>query len=131
MDRQWQERGIPWLREQLARREWRPADLSRKMDVPHGTISRWLSAALTPSSEMCARLANTFGVDPDEVLTLAGHRPAVHQEDDPTIRETVALMRQLPPAQREEVVAYARFRRDRVQARSRRNDSVAVQQGMG
>lgn len=63
-----------WLRRQLARREWRAADLSRESGIATSRISDWLNRKRLPSPESCFRLAEALNVDPDDVLALAGHR---------------------------------------------------------
>jgi transcriptional regulator with XRE-family HTH domain len=74
-----------WLRGQLRRRGWTAAELARRLQVPSGTISRWLTGQRQPSSRSCDRLADVLGVDLDLVLSLAGHRPATgpSEPDDP------------------------------------------------
>src|SRR5215213_3090756 len=72
----WQhERFAEWLRTQLRRRGWTAAELARRLHVPSGTISRWMSGERQPSSRSCDLLADVLSVDLDLVLTLAGHRP--------------------------------------------------------
>ncbi len=72
----WQhERFVRWLRGQLRRRGWNAAELARRLHVPSGTISRWMTGERQPSSRSCDLLADVLGVDLDLVLTLAGHRP--------------------------------------------------------
>jgi transcriptional regulator with XRE-family HTH domain len=72
----WQhERFVEWLRGQLRRRGWNAAELARRLQVPSGTISRWMTGERQPSSRSCDLLADVLGVDLDFVLTLAGHRP--------------------------------------------------------
>src|ERR687898_1191527 len=69
------ERFVEWLRGQLRRRGWNAAELARRLHVPSGTISRWMTGERQPSSHSCDLLADVLGVDLDLVLTLAGHRP--------------------------------------------------------
>lgn len=93
-------RGLPsfadWLRSQLRRREWSGADLARALDTPNGTVARWLRGERTPSPESCDRLGDVLHVDPDLVLTIAGHRPATEpiDADDPRAR-IIALVRRM------------------------------------
>ena len=54
---------------------WNAAELARRLQVPSGTISRWMTGERQPSSRSCDLLADVLGVDLDLVLTLAGHRP--------------------------------------------------------
>ena len=65
-----------WIQRQMRRRGWSAAELSRRMDVSSGRISEWTNGKRQPSSASCIRLADVFDVDPDVVLTLAGHRVA-------------------------------------------------------
>jgi transcriptional regulator with XRE-family HTH domain len=69
------ERFVEWLRRQLQRRGWKAAELARRLHMPSGTISRWMTGERQPSSRSCDLLADVLGVDLDLVLTLAGHRP--------------------------------------------------------
>jgi transcriptional regulator with XRE-family HTH domain len=77
-----------WLYEELHQRRWRAVDLARRLEVPSGTVSRWLSGERQPSPRSCEILANILGVDADFVLTLARHRPAARSlaADDPRQR---------------------------------------------
>jgi hypothetical protein len=49
-----------------------------------------------PDPQSCDRIADVLGVDPDLVLTLAGHRPAIEplQPDDER-RELIGYVRRL------------------------------------
>src|SRR4026209_2570890 len=69
------ERFVEWLRGQLRRRGWNAAELARRLKVPSGTISRWMTGERQPSSHSCDLLAAVLAVAPHLVLTLAGHRP--------------------------------------------------------
>jgi transcriptional regulator with XRE-family HTH domain len=82
-----------WVRQQLRRRQWNDAELARRLDMPSGTISRWLRGERQPSTRSCDLIADVFGVDVDLVLTLAGHRPqpGVAQPDDPRT-ELIAML---------------------------------------
>jgi transcriptional regulator with XRE-family HTH domain len=46
------------------------------MGVSPARVSEWLGGKYLPSPASCLRLADALGVDPDAVLTLAGHRVA-------------------------------------------------------
>jgi transcriptional regulator with XRE-family HTH domain len=85
-----------WLQEELHQRRWRAVDLARRLEVPNGTISRWLSGERQPSPRYCEMLADTLGVDADFVLTLARHRlpSAAIAPDDPRQR-IIALVERI------------------------------------
>jgi transcriptional regulator with XRE-family HTH domain len=85
-----------WIRRQMVRREWSAADLSRRMGASSGRISEWMSGKRRPSPESCLRLADAFGVDPDVVLTLAGHRVATEPlPPDDTKSRIIDLVRRV------------------------------------
>lgn len=109
----WRTEGVRWLKRQLDRREWTAADLARALDVGTGTVSKWTSGR-PPAPAYAARLADLFGVDVDEVLTLAGRRPKV-EEGDPVVRNIAATARLLSPNGRVFLEDYAEFllRRER------------------
>lgn len=75
------EQFVQWLHGQLRRREMRPVELARRMGKSPTSVSRWLAGDRRPDSRSCDILADVFGVDPDFVLTLAGHRPGAPPKD--------------------------------------------------
>ncbi len=104
-----------WLKRQLMRQEgMNQSDLARKVGTSPGLVSDWLRDVRIPSPESCDKIADALGLDIDEVLVRAGHRPPLVHDDNPLLRELSAVVRQLPPHEREEVLAYARYRRERV-----------------
>ncbi len=64
------------MQRELDRREWRQADLARRINASTGAVSQWVTGVRVPSPESCDRLADVLGADLDHVLALAGHRPA-------------------------------------------------------
>ena len=84
-----------WIRRQLERREWSPADLTRHLGVGTGRVSEWLSGKRRPSPASCLKLADVFDADPDVVLALAGHRPPTPSSDP--WREVKALLDRARP----------------------------------
>lgn len=82
-----------WIRRQLVRREWSQADFARRLGVATGQVSEWSTGKRVPSPESCIRIADVFNADPNDVLTLAGHRPPDPAPDDGPRAELVALVR--------------------------------------
>ena len=104
-----------WIKRQLARREWAAVDLSRRTGISTGAISEWTTGKRIPSSQSCLRLADAFGVDPDTVLAIAGHRTASAPLDDPKA-DLIAMIRRadLSPEMLAAITTLVRdFRRDR------------------
>ncbi len=85
-----------WIQLQLDRREWRAADLSRRIGVPNGNISRWVNGRRVPDPASCDLLADVFGADVDYVLMLAGHRPPDFDDGvDPERAGLIASLRRV------------------------------------
>ena len=101
-----------WLAQRLREQDLSQADFARRLGTRPNTVSGWVTGQRRPDPASCDRIADALGLDVDEVLTAAGHRPARYVEDDPLIREAVALLRHLSPSDRADVVTYARYRRD-------------------
>ena len=52
---------------------WREASV--KAGMSHGALSAIIGGWMKPSVATCLKLANHFGVAPNELLALAGHKP--------------------------------------------------------
>lgn len=82
-----------WLRAELRRREMNESDLARALETTPSVVNRWVHGDRVPSPKSCAQLADVWGLSPDFVLTLAGHRPHVEPmaADDPRA-ELIAML---------------------------------------
>lgn len=119
-----------WLRRQIERREWIPADLARRVGVSNGTMSLWLRDQRKPSPTSVDRIADALGVDVDTALTLAGHRPpTIPIDPDSATARLMPLIEQIDwesrPGRIEEMEAEMRHmldvdRRKRQLAKDRR-----------
>lgn len=65
-----------WLGQQLAWREWSPADFERRSKTSKANISRWLSNDRLPDPASCQKIADALRIDLNEILMRAGHLPA-------------------------------------------------------
>ena len=70
---------VSFLRELMRRRGCLPSQLAASLHVSHVTVIRWLSGKDVPSTKSCRKLAEYSGVPLVEVLTIAGHLPAMAQ----------------------------------------------------
>jgi transcriptional regulator with XRE-family HTH domain len=93
-----------YLREAMRARGWTIPKLAEACDVAVGLAQRWVSDnpryRVTPSPASCEKIATALGVDLDETLAIAGHRPPrqEHVDDDPIeqyIREGTRQMHEL------------------------------------
>lgn len=100
-----------WFRQQLERREWSQQDFSRKAKLSPSTVSDWARGQKIPDPSSIDVIADVFGIDVDEVLTRAGHRPQVEpfDPDDPK-REFRAMISRLEMTEEKEVALRALLR---------------------
>lgn len=103
-----------WLKRQLLRREWTQADLARRLNVSTGTVANWATGSRLPSTASVDRIADVLGIDIDDVLVAAGHRPPTFDIDpDSPEAQLIPLIRQIDwesrPGRLEEVEAELRF----------------------
>lgn len=67
-----------FLKESMRERGWKIPQLAEACDVNPGLAARWVSAnpryRVNPGPASCVKIAAAFGLDPDYVLELAGHR---------------------------------------------------------
>lgn len=64
----------------MNRREWGVTRLAKELGINHGTVSQWLSGERRPSPASLDLIADRLVTNYDELLDLAGHRPAMPAE---------------------------------------------------
>ena len=94
---------IPWLIAALDNRGWSQRELARRAGKSQSNISDVLSGKTAPTLEFCAAIAGPLGVPLDDVLILAGLKPA---PPAPVPEENVALaaLRTMSEAERKVAV---------------------------
>jgi transcriptional regulator with XRE-family HTH domain len=95
---------IPWLIAALNERGWSQRELARRTgEISQSTVSNVLSGKNPPTWEFCAAIAGPLGVPLDDVLILAGLKPA---PPAPVPEENVALaaLRTMSEAERKVAV---------------------------
>ncbi len=70
-----------WLRRQIIRRGWSPAEFARKIGVSGCTLSLWLNDKRIPLPRSIDKIADALALDFDYVLTKAGQRPPAFEVD--------------------------------------------------
>ena len=63
---------------------------------------------MPPSADFCIKVAHALDEAPEKLLRLAGILPTA-LEDDPTLREAIDLLRNLPPTERKDALRFLRF----------------------
>lgn len=70
-----------WLNTEVNRRGWTLRGVAKKAGVSHTTIYKIANSERKPKAETCRALAIVFGLDPAEVLRMAGHLPPLASRD--------------------------------------------------
>ena len=60
-----------WLAEQRKTRFWSQSVLAEKLDVSQNSVSRWETGVAFPSQGHLQKIAELFGVTPDDILQIA------------------------------------------------------------
>ena len=60
-----------WLAEQRKTRFWSQSVLAEKLDVSQNSVSRWETGVAFPSQGNKQKIAELFGVTPDDILRIA------------------------------------------------------------
>jgi transcriptional regulator with XRE-family HTH domain len=102
-----------WLRGEIKRQRLSYSELGRRGGISHARISQVLAGS-KPGPEFCLAVARGLGVDPADVLRLAGYLPS---EKDNThdatahsseVAEAVHLMQRLSPSKQASALAMLR-----------------------
>jgi transcriptional regulator with XRE-family HTH domain len=80
---------------QLRLRDWNQSEFAQAVGVDHSVVSRWLKGDRTPSPAMVQHIAQTLGVDEDDLLQLAGYRHGPPSEVIPELADLMAKIRQI------------------------------------
>lgn len=123
-----------WLKHQMEKHNTNALGLSYAIKVSHVTIGKWLSGTYTPKPSNCRKLAQYFGAPEDYVLSLAGHRHQIKEEqthysttnDVPGLREAMQLFSQLNDDDQERILI---FMRSILQERRRARSNPSAQEG--
>jgi transcriptional regulator with XRE-family HTH domain len=80
---------------QMRLRDWNQSEFAQAVGVDHSVVSRWLKGDRAPSPAMVQHIAQTLGVDEDELLHLAGYRRGAPREVSPELADLMAKIRQI------------------------------------
>lgn len=105
------EKFISWLEDEMAARNWRPADLARAADIYPSTLANVLNGLRNPGPDLLVALARGLNVPPEFVFRQAGLLPAEPgPEEDMSFQQIRAIMQDMTAEERREIVDYALFR---------------------
>src|SRR3712207_3889399 len=84
-----------FVHEQMRLRDWNQSEFAQAVGVDHSVVSRWITGDRTPSAAMVLHMAQTLGVDEDELLQCAGYRQGPPRELSPEQADLIAKIRQI------------------------------------
>lgn len=96
-----------WLQEELHKRGWDQAELSRRSNTTTALISRILSGERLPGAVVARRLARALHLPPEEVFRHAGLLPRVSPQPA-GVEELVFLFTAMHEDDRQRLLAVAR-----------------------
>lgn len=100
-----------WLESELKRRGLTHSELAKQAGLAQSAVSTVVSGR-KPGVSFCLKVAGVFNMPPETVLRLAGILPdstPAAPVDNPLLKELTDIAADLPPAQREKLLAFARF----------------------
>jgi transcriptional regulator with XRE-family HTH domain len=108
-----------WIIAELQQRDWSMRTLARKSGMSQTQISNVLAGNRRVTFNFCVAVAKPLGKTPMEMFQLAGLLPgppqvSENQEEDEidgevTLAKLIALLKQMTPAERLEVLRYAEY----------------------
>jgi transcriptional regulator with XRE-family HTH domain len=111
---------IDWLDRELAERGWNDYQLAHRAGLSHSVISK-ARRGHTPRWEACAAIAGALRLPAELVFRRAGLLPPL-PEDESALAELRALIPQLTPRDRQELVQIARLKLRLAEARRRHQE---------
>ena len=105
---------VQWLDEELARRNWRPADLARAAGISTGSLSQIYTGTRNPGPDIANAIAKGLNLPPDTVFRQGGLLPeSPGPTVDPTLQELNEILRNMTADERREIADYALWRYQR------------------
>jgi transcriptional regulator with XRE-family HTH domain len=101
-----------WLSVELAKREWSQRKFALKSGISQALVSMVLAGDAKPTADFCTKAAQALNESPEKVLRIAELLPPT-DENDPALIEILDIVRTLSPQQREQLLEFARFLRQK------------------
>lgn len=109
---------IGWLQEELKKRDWSTADLSKKSGISQPHISRIMSGSRKAGTDALEAIARAFNLPPDLVFRRAGLLPPTKEElDELELEWNQIFENALSDQERKELLERARFELQRIRER--------------
>jgi transcriptional regulator with XRE-family HTH domain len=109
---------IMWLEKEMKDRNWKQADLARAANLDSSVVSMLLNGRRKPGEVTCNAIARAFDIPPEDVFRAAGILPP-NREKPPGLEEWIYLYVTASEPERQEMLEYAHFKKQRRPANSR------------
>jgi transcriptional regulator with XRE-family HTH domain len=98
-----------WLINELDKKKWKPADLSRIGNIDSGFLSKVLNGERNPGPTFLDRVASALHYPPEFVFRMAGLLPP-EREGNPEDKELLHLFDRLNQGEKKEILEWVRFK---------------------
>ena len=103
---------ISFIEEELSRREWSKADLSRKSRISQAHISRILNGDYQPGLDFYNSMAVAFDLSLEYILRISGILETTPQ-NNPIIEQTHVILDKLDKSEQELVLGFIQLLKSR------------------
>lgn len=97
---------IEWVNIEAEKRGWGNNEIARRAGLSSGGVSLVLNGDRSVTFDFCQAMALAFGEPIEKLCRLAGLLPTA---DDPIGQEVAEYLRYMTPAQRRELLNFARY----------------------
>lgn len=102
-----------WVLNELDKRDWTPATLSKKSGINPGSLSHILNGSRNPGPDICTAIADALGYPQEQVFRAAGLLRPLPYGEDATFREILESVRQMTVEERKEILEYTLWKKQR------------------
>src|SRR5919197_1715731 len=113
---------VAWLKDEMQRRRWKPADLARESGITNAQVSRILNREQDAGRQACRAIAAAFEVPAYEVFVHAGLLPP-QLARTAMIERIVKMLQELPEEDQEELFELAKWKAQRARRAKRQKAS--------
>lgn len=102
-----------WLESELKRRGLSHNEIARQAGLSQSAVSNVIAGIKKPGAAFCVKIAAAFELPPVDLLALAGilpdKTPPAASIDNSELQEFINIIKELPPAKREQALNFLKF----------------------
>lgn len=118
-----------YVEEELDSRGWTMRELGRRAHLSHGTISNLLASKSEPTPDTLTAIAQALGEPPEKLFRMAGLLRQPRGDDEATVQDMIAIMRELTPDERLRVLEFGYFLLRQERQRGRADNATVPEEG--